>query len=241
MAETIDAFYRGRVKVIQSRAGYRFAVDTPLLADFVETGPEDELCELGAGNGAVAVLLSLKPFRSLTTVEIQPALAALARRNAALNELGGRVEVVEADLRSWRPGRRFDVVLSNPPYIRNKTGPLSPSAEKTLAKHEIAGDVGDFLGSAAALLKPEGRAYFVYPARREGDFRRAAAGAGLFVRLIRRVLPRPGEPPHLFLARLERAPGPETELPPLAIHAAEGGFTAEAEAIFEGRPRGVGA
>jgi tRNA1Val (adenine37-N6)-methyltransferase len=239
--ETVDAFYRGRVRVIQSRKGYRFAVDTPLLVDFVETRPEDELCELGAGNGAAAVFLSLKPFRRLVAVEIQPALAALARRNVVLNGLGGRVEVVEADLRTWRPGRLFDAVLSNPPYIRKNTGFLSLSSEKTTAKHEVTGDVGDVLQAAAALLKPEGRASFIYPARREKDFRRAAAEAGLCPRLIRRILPRPGERPHLFLARLEFAPGSEAELPSLALHAREGGFTPEAEAVFEGPPKGFGA
>jgi tRNA1(Val) A37 N6-methylase TrmN6 len=234
MSETIDAFYRGRIRIIQSKKGLRFAVDAPLLADFVETRPEDEVCELGTGNGAIALLLSLKPFRRLTAVEIQPALAALARRNVALNGLGGRVEIVEADLRTWRPGQRFDVVLSNPPYIRKKTGFLSPSAEKSVAMHEIACDVGDVLRTAAVLLKPEGWAYFIYPARREADFRRAASEAGLHLCLIRRISPRPAESPHLFLARLGFAAGPESELPPLAIQSAEGGLTAEAAAIFEG-------
>jgi len=232
--ETIDAFYRGRVRIIQSRRGYRFAVDAPLLAHFAETREGEDVCELGAGNGAVAVLLSVKPFRRLTAVEIQPGLAGLARRNVDLNGLGGRVEIVEADLRNWRPGRVFDAVLSNPPYIRERTGFLSASSEKSIAKHEIACVLDDVLRAAAALLKPEGRAYFICPSRREGDFRRAAAEAGLRIRLIRRVLPRPGEPPHLFLSRLEFAAGPETEISRLAVHGADGAFTPEARAIFEG-------
>jgi tRNA1Val (adenine37-N6)-methyltransferase len=233
--ETIDEFYRGRVRIIQSKKGYRFAVDAPLLADFIETRPGDEVCELGAGNGAASILLSVKPFRLLTAVEIQPALADLARRNVALNGLGGRVEVVEADLRTWRPGRCFDVVFSNPPYIKKRTGVLGPSSEKAVAKHEIACDLGEVMKAAAALLKPDGRACFVYPARREADFRNAAGENGLQVRLIRRILPRPGGISHLFLARLEFTAGPEAEIAPLAIHTADGVFTPEAQAIFEGR------
>jgi len=236
MSETVDEFFRGRVRVIQSRRGYRFAVDAPLLADFVAIRPGENVCELGTGNGIVALLLGFKPFGRLTAVEIQPGLAAQARRNIDLNGLGRRVEVVEADLRAWRPEEKFDVVVSNPPYIRKRTGFLSASNEKSIAKHEIACDLGDVLRAAAALLRPVGRAYFVYPARRESDFRRAAGEAGLQIRIIRRVLPRPGEPAHLFLARLEFAAGPETEMAPLAVHGADGVFTPEARSIFEGPP-----
>jgi len=50
--ETLDAFYRGRIRVLQSRKGYRFAVDAPLLAGFIRTRPDDEALELGTGNGS---------------------------------------------------------------------------------------------------------------------------------------------------------------------------------------------
>jgi tRNA1Val (adenine37-N6)-methyltransferase len=125
--ETLDEFHRGRVRLIQSRTGYRFALDAPLLADFIEIEHGDEVLEMGTGNGIIPLLLGARPFRRLTALEIQPALAALARRNAALNALRERVRVVRADFRSYRPGRRFDVVFSNPPYIKIRTGFLSPS------------------------------------------------------------------------------------------------------------------
>ena len=233
--ETVDAFYRGRVRLIQSKKGFRFAVDAPLLADFVETRPEEDLCELGAGNGVIAVLLSLKPWKHLTAVEIQPFLADLARRNVALNGLEGRIEVVDADFRAWRPGRRFDVVLSNPPYIRRRTGFLSGSAEKSIAKHEIACDIGEVMRASAALLDPEGRAFFVYPAVRESDFRRAAGESGLWIRTIRRIRPRPAGPAHLFLARLEFAEGPEVEIAALILRDESGADSPEAQKIYEGR------
>jgi len=238
--ETIDPFYRGKIRIIQSKKGYRFALDAPILADFVRLEPGEDVCELGTGNGAVAVMLSLKPFRKLTAVEIQPDLAALALRNVALNGLQDRIEIVEADFREWRPGRRFDVVCSNPPYIRKKSGFLSSSPEKSTAKHEIACDIREIMMTAAGLLEPGGRAYFVFRSARETEFRGAASGAGLSVRAFRRVLPSAPEPANLFLARLGFAPGLEDDLPPLVVHGASGSFTPEAEAIFEGGPAARG-
>ena len=154
--ETLDAFYHGRIRVLQGKKGYRFSVDAPLLADFVRTREGDEALEIGTGSGIIALLLSVKPFRRVTALEIQAGLADLARRNVALNGLGGRIEVVEADFRTYEPGRKFDLVFSNPPYIGKATGFLSASAEKSAAKHELHGAIGDFMRKTAEWLAPGG-------------------------------------------------------------------------------------
>ena len=63
--ETLGAFYHGRIRVFQKKKGYRFSVDAPLLADFIQTRPNDDLLELGTGCGIISLLISLKPFRHL--------------------------------------------------------------------------------------------------------------------------------------------------------------------------------
>jgi len=94
--ETLDAFYHGRIRVLQTKAGYRFSIDAPLLADFIRTRPGDEALELGTGSGIISLLLSVRPFKRITAVEIQSGLAGLARRNVALNGLQDRFEDVRA-------------------------------------------------------------------------------------------------------------------------------------------------
>ena len=61
--ETLDAFYHGRVRVLQKKRGYRFSVDAPLLADFIRTKPEDEALDIGTGSGVISLLLCAKPVR----------------------------------------------------------------------------------------------------------------------------------------------------------------------------------
>lgn len=233
--ETLDSFFHGRIQVRQRRNGYRFSVDAPLLASVVDSGPGDEMCELGAGCGIISLLLSLRPFGHITAVEIQPELARLAARNVALNKLENRISVVRADLREFRPRRRFDIVFSNPPYIAGKQGSLSASAEKTIAKHEIKCDILGVMRAAAALLKGGGKAFFIYPARRRRDFDRAAAAAGLSLAWVKPVQARRGEPANLFLARCEFKPGRTKTLPPLVLFRAGGGYTAVARRIFAGK------
>ena len=233
--ETLDTFYHGRIRVLQNKKGYRFSVDAPLLADFIRTRAADEALELGTGSGVISLLLSVKPFRRIVALEIQEGLADLARRNVEINGLGDRVEVVQADLRIYDPGRRFDLIFSNPPYIREATGFLSRSEEKSAAKHELHGDIGDFLEKTAIWLEPEGRACFIYPEKRRVDFARAADRHGFRILRFRQVLPRAPAPANLFLAELGFAAVEPEVMPPLILFAPDGKYTDEAEAIFSGR------
>jgi len=233
--ETPGSFYHGRIRVLQSRNGYRFSVDAPLLADFIRARPGDELLDLGTGCGIIPLLLSPKPFRTITAVEIQPGLAGLARRNVALNGLESRIEVVEADFRAYDPGRRFDIVFANPPYIRGKGGRLSDVEEKSIAKHEIKCDIFDIMRATRRLLEDDGRACFIYPERRRKDFLEAMNAEGLNLAAVRTVLPRDGASPNLFLAECGRRSAATKVLPPFILFSAEGRYTAEAEAVFAGR------
>lgn len=236
--ETLDSFYHGKLLVLQKKKGFRFSADAPLLADFIDTQESDELLELGAGNGIISLLVSIKPFRQITAVEIQDSLVDLARRNLALNHLEARVSLIQADLRDLVLKKKFDVVFSNPPYIRRSAGQLSASEEKSIAKHELKCDIFGIMHKTSELLKDEGRAYFIYPERREEDFKLATERSGLKVRVTRQVFPRPEEKANLFLASCGFKPGRKAVLPSLILYDEKGKYTAEAREIFAGRAHG---
>ena len=233
--ETLDLFYHGRVRVLQKRKGYRFSLDAPLLADFIRTEASDEILELGAGSGVISLLLSIKPFRHITAVEVQADLADLARRNVALNGLEDRVRIVEADLRSFDPGRTFDVVYSNPPYIRGRGGQLSRSEEKSVAKHEIKCDIHDIMRKTRTFLKEDGRAYFIFPEKRRKDLTDAVNAHDLKLKTIRPICPREDQAANLFLAECDRVSLETRVLPPFILYGRDGKYTAGAEAVFSGR------
>lgn len=236
--ETLDTFYHGRILILQKKRGYRFSLDAPLLADWVKTRKSDNLLELGTGAGVVSLLLSIKPFRHITAVEIQPSLADLALRNININGLEERITVICADLRLFDPGEKFDIVFSNPPYIKRRGGQLSPSDEKSVAKHEVTCDIFDIMKKTRDLLKKEGKAYFVYPEKRRSDFINAMECANLRLRAIRFVQHRKELHPALFLAECNFRASETITFPPLILYDEEGRYTSEAEEIFSGRRSG---
>ena len=98
-ALTEDALLGGRLRLLQSRRGYRVAIDAVLLAAAVDAGPGERVLDLGAGVGAVGLCLAARmPGCTFVGIELQPALAELAERNATLNGMGDRVRTIVHDL-----------------------------------------------------------------------------------------------------------------------------------------------
>ncbi|MBN1271510.1 MAG: methyltransferase [Candidatus Aminicenantes bacterium] len=233
--ESLDTFYRGRILVLQKKRGYRFSIDAPLLANFIRTGPGDELLEMGAGSGIISLLLSIKPFRHITAVEIQPALVNMAERSIRLNGLENRITLLQADLRLFNPGKKFDVVFSNPPYIAGNRGRLSRDEEKSIAKHELKCNIFDIMRRTGDLLMANGKSFFIFPAHRRKDFTKAVHLAGLHIQVVREVRPRRDEPANFFLFACGFQQRKVEALPPLVLFKADGTYTDETENIFSGR------
>jgi release factor glutamine methyltransferase len=76
------------------------------------------ICDVGTGSGAIAVALAhALPWAQVTAVDLSAAALDVARENAERHGVAGRVRLVESDLLRAVRGERFDVVVSNPPYV----------------------------------------------------------------------------------------------------------------------------
>jgi release factor glutamine methyltransferase len=72
--------------------------------------------DIGAGSGCIAITLKLeRPAWSVTGVDISPAALCVARANAT--RLGAAVAFLESDLYAAVAGHRYDLIVSNPPYV----------------------------------------------------------------------------------------------------------------------------
>ena len=189
--ETLDALFQGDLKFFQSRHGYRCSLDALLLADFATCPEDQQVADLGTGNGVVALILAyLHPSLSITGVEIQPAMVDRACRNVQTNGFVRRVTIRQGDVRkiqdALEPGR-FAAVVCNPPYRRMSAGRISPDEERKIARHEIAAGLGDFLRAGSYLLSLRGRMALVYPALRLVDLLQSMRSADLEPKRLRMV------------------------------------------------------
>lgn len=114
-----------------------------LLAETMTIRPSDVVLDLGCGYGVLGlVAAALAPQGGIVMVDVNERAVELAKENAGLAG-AGNVEVVTGDGVEPVRGRRFDVVVTNPPIRIGKA-----------ALHRLLRD-------ACEVLRPGGRLYFV--------------------------------------------------------------------------------
>ncbi|MEX0305790.1 MAG: tRNA1(Val) (adenine(37)-N6)-methyltransferase [Ruegeria sp.] len=216
---TLNEFLGGQVLLWQPKSGYRAGVDPVLLAASVPAFKGQTVLELGCGAGAaVLCLLSRIPDLQATGVELQPAYAALARRNAAQNAVS--LTVVEADLSVLPSDLRqtqFDHVIANPPYYR--PGAHSPAKDpgKRIALGEDTPLV-DWINVAARRLAPRGYLHMIQKADRLPDVL-AACTARLGSVEVLPLSPRAGRAAELVILRARKGGRAAFRLhAPLVLH-----------------------
>jgi tRNA1Val (adenine37-N6)-methyltransferase len=230
---TEDTLLGGRVRLRQPAVGFRAGLDAVLLAAFVPARPGERVLEAGCGTGAAFLCLAARvPGVQVAALEREPAMATLARANAATN--GADATVTEGDVADTALARRLGAVdhaLANPPYWPGGTAP--PGAVRRAATHESGPGLADWIGFLAAALRDRGTLNLVLPAARfdAGIAALRQAGCGSVVLLP--VAPRAGQAAKRVLIRAHKAGrAPARLLPPFVLHEADGAFTAAADSIL---------
>ncbi len=235
--ETLESLYGGSLKIIQRKKGYRYTIDSVLLAGFVEPKAADRILELGAGSAVISLLLAHR-HRGIrvTAIELQEGLADMARRSVSLNRLDDRVNILQGDLRKasgFLESQAWDVAVFNPPYRKMGSGRVNPLEEKALARHEVAGSVAEFLEAARRALKPGGRACLIYPCSRMVEAVHGMRSSRLEPKRFRMVHSTPASRGDFILVEGVKGGGEELAvLPPLYIYRQEGSYSDELEQLF---------
>lgn len=155
-----------RLRLIQREKGLTFGTDAYLLSCFCRPQKNAHAADLGCGTGVISLLLAAREkYARICGVEAQQQFASLAERNVALNGFSDTVSVLFRDVRTLSPadlGGELDVIVSNPPYMREQSGYACAHGEKQIARHEVLGDLTDFTAAAARCLKYGGTLYLVY-------------------------------------------------------------------------------
>lgn len=136
MEITIDDFLGGKIKLAQSKDGYRSTSDSVLLASAVLAKPFDTILDVGTGNGVVLFCLGARVENlKMTGVDIQEELLFLAQKNNELNK--SDIQFLKEDISKKNTvlqGVQFNHVVTNPPFY--KGGHVRINEQQRIAFHE---------------------------------------------------------------------------------------------------------
>lgn len=201
---TEDGFLGGRLRLLQPIKGYRAGLDPVLLAASVPAWAGQSVLDLGCGAGAAMLCLAARsPGLRIAGVELQPDYAALARRNAAANEV--KAEVLCADLADLpAPLRRvqFDHVIANPPYYRFGAHSRANDTGRAVALGDGLA-LSDWVAIAARRLVAKGYLHVIQRADRLPELLAGCAGRLGSIEVLP-LAARTGRAPDLVILRARK-------------------------------------
>jgi tRNA1(Val) A37 N6-methylase TrmN6 len=241
-----DGILGGRLMLHQPKRGHRFGHDAILLAAACPACRGDHALDLGAGVGAAGLALAKRVAGiSVTLVEIDPQLSALAQANADRNGFSASIRTVALDVTGSRrafakaelvPGSAMHVLM-NPPFHDEISHQASPDPERALAHVGASTTLAAWVTTAAWMLRPRGTLTLIWRADRLLDVLSALAKA--FGGTA--VLPVHGKPGRsairILLRAVKGSRAPLELVPGLVLNDASGRPTPEAQAVLrDGAP-----
>lgn len=177
-----------------------------LLRDW-KWGERRRILDLCTGSGCLAILAALRfPEASVDAVDLSGAALEVARRNVDDYGLAGRIRLVRSDLFQALAGRTYDLILSNPPYVKAAAMRRLPDEYRKEPVMALAsGEDGlqhthAILGGAGAHLAPGGLLMVEIGHNRKAlekaypgvpfEWPRVAAGSGYVFGIVRETLDR---------------------------------------------------
>lgn len=192
------------LKVYQFEEGFKFSIDSVLLAEFAEIKKKDnKIIDLCTGNAVIPILLYQKYRKDVYGVEIQKEIAELASDSVLYNKMEKHITILNdnvLNLKNYFPGNNFDVVLANPPYFKYHNEQfINDELVKGIARHEIKINLKELMAMANFLLNNKGKFYLVHIPERIEEIILYANEYGFHIKKMQFVTSKEGRKPILVL------------------------------------------
>lgn len=165
-----------------AHCGMKIGTDGVVLGAWIDCRNVMSAIDVGCGSGLIALMVAQRCDAAVTAIEIDRGAYLDAIDNVASSLWSDRINVIEGDFSAYRPAKRVDLIVSNPPFFA--TGEQSPTASRAGARHEGSLNFASLIDFASANLTPDGRLAFIYDAGRDDDIIYKAEMAHLKLRRI---------------------------------------------------------
>lgn len=236
--ERIDDLEFENLKIIQNTTGFCFGIDSVLLSDFAkEVKNGSKVMDIGTGTGIISILLSKKAnVEKIYGVEIQQEVANMAERSVKLNNLEDKISIINTNIKDifdkFEPNT-FDVIVTNPPYMKLNTGAKSDEIKKLISRHEVECNLEDIIKISYKLLKSRGEFYMVHRAERIVDILYLMRKYKLEPKKIRFIQSKVNKDLNLLLIKGVKDAGNQLKIErPLVVYNEDGSYTNEILEIY---------
>ena len=199
-----NPFFRfKKFTVYHDKCAMKVGTDAVLLGAWADTSFCRNILDIGTGTGIIALMLAQRSQATVEAIDIDKEACVQATENVAASPYTERIKVVHAscaDFAASNQQKRYDLIVSNPPYFINSL--KCPDNKRTVARHTDTLLLSDLIREAQTLLSPSGRIALVLPYERLEEVKALASANHLYICRQTDVIPSPGAAPKRLLVEL---------------------------------------
>ncbi|MBU1535169.1 Sua5/YciO/YrdC/YwlC family protein [Myxococcota bacterium] len=227
--------------VLQPEKGYRFSVDSILLAHFtlpLVQGME-RAADLGSGTGVLSMILSKRTnLKRIDAVEIMEEYHDAMNTAVKAQRLSHVIDPVCGDIgrsKHFLPGNCYDLVIVNPPYYKSGSGRISPRKSKATANSEAVAPLAVFLDESKRILRQGGLLTIIIPENRLQETLSLSEKLSLHLAYMQPIYPNSLKNANRLLLGLVKNRNPSLKiLQPLHIFTRSSVYTKRMQKILQG-------
>ena len=207
MKEVLNDLYDyENLKIYQYEDGFKFSLDSILLAEYVRLNSKiKSILDFCTGNAVVPLILSTRTNAKIDCVEVQKSIYDLAQKSIIYNKLNNQITLYNEsikDIDKCLKSKKYDIITCNPPYFKvNTSSLLNNNAIEAIARHEILINLDDIFRIASSYLNDKGEFYLVHRANRIDEIIIFAKKYNLGVKNIDFIKTKESNPPSIILVR----------------------------------------
>ncbi|QRR01654.1 tRNA1(Val) (adenine(37)-N6)-methyltransferase [Dyadobacter sandarakinus] len=173
-----NSYFRFKQFTIQQdQCAMKVCTDACAFGAWVHISDVKSILDIGTGTGLLALMAAQRnELAHIDTVEIEPNAFSQAGQNIADSPFADRIKLYHEDIRRFRPGYRYDAVITNPPFFQADL--LSPDQEKNQAHHAHSLAFDELLTASDQLLADDGSFHVLLPVAEAGIFIKKAERCG---------------------------------------------------------------
>lgn len=173
----------------------KVGTDSVLLGAWAALQPGDEVLDIGCGCGVLSLMMAQKGAARVDAVDLDEASAREAANNFEASQWRDHLYAFCGDIRRFGYGRRYDLILSNPPFYAGL--PENETERRNQTRHaEASLSFAELSAVVKRLLQPAGRFVLVLPERQSPAFLSIASRHGLVLRRQQVIVPIEGRDPN---------------------------------------------
>lgn len=210
---SMSKFRFKQFQVSQAKSAMKIGTDGVLLGAWADHSNPTFILDIGTGTGLIALMLAQRFSQAkIEAVEIEKQAFLEAEENFTNSPFANRLNALHLDFNQFQSTKRYDLIVSNPPFFENSL--LASSEERSTARHTHTLPFSQLLNKSNDLLSKHGRLAVVLPSDAEKTFITEACRIGLHCNLICRVKGREELPAKRIMMTFSSEPGllTETEL-----------------------------